>query len=99
MREVSCCCRQECSITKQRNDTWLRVTWNGNMRLAYCTFCCMRWYFTINGAECTDPGDTTEHTLIPLNTTLTHFDSYTATLTFFDTCLKHYSNLTHFDSF
>ena len=74
MREVSCFCRQECSITKQRNDTWLRVTWNGNMRLAYCTFCCMRWYFTINGAECNDPGDTTEHTLIPLNTTLTHFD-------------------------
>ena len=49
---------QECSFNKQRDDTWLRLTWNGNMRVTNCEFCCMRWYFTINGDECSEPGMT-----------------------------------------
>jgi hypothetical protein len=46
----------ECRINKQQDDTWLRVTWNGNMRVTNCDICCMRWFFTINGEECTEPG-------------------------------------------
>ena len=43
-------------MNKQRDDTWLRLTWNGNMRLTNCDICCMRWFFQINGEECTNPG-------------------------------------------
>ena len=50
---------QMCTLNKGRNDTWVRVSWNGNMRITRCTSCCMRWYFTINGEECADPGKLT----------------------------------------
>eukprot|EP00731_Ephydatia_muelleri_P009476 Em0005g62a len=43
-----------CYINKKQNDTWLKIAWDGNLRIA-CTFCCMRWYFTVDGDECTDP--------------------------------------------
>lgn len=46
----------ECQINKTRDETWLRLTWNGNMRLTNCAICCMRWYFTIDGNECSEPG-------------------------------------------
>jgi len=41
---------------KQSDDTWLRLTWDGNMRIARCTVCCMKWYFTVDGFHCTSPG-------------------------------------------
>ena len=47
---------QECRFNKSRDDSTLRVTWNGNMRITRCESCCMRWYFTLNGDECSDPG-------------------------------------------
>ncbi|XP_065888407.1 uncharacterized protein [Dysidea avara] len=46
----------ECSITKQRDDTWLRLTWDGNMRVARCAVCCMNWYLTVDGHQCSSPG-------------------------------------------
>jgi len=49
-------CPQECSIVKQRDDTWLRLTWDGNMRVARCTVCCMNWYLTVDGFQCSSPG-------------------------------------------
>ena len=33
----------------------MRVFWNGDCRIRYCHSCCRRWYFTINGAECSAP--------------------------------------------
>ena len=45
---------QSCFINKKQNDTWLKITWDGNLRI-WCTFCCMRWYFTVDGDECSDP--------------------------------------------
>ena len=43
-----------CYINKKYNDTWLKISWDGNLRIA-CNFCCMRWYFTVDGDECSDP--------------------------------------------
>ena len=37
-------------------DTVLRVAWDGNIGVRDCADCCMRWFITINGEECTDPG-------------------------------------------
>lgn len=45
-----------CSFTKQQAETVLRVSWDGNLALFNCTSCCMRWFLTIDGEECTDPG-------------------------------------------
>jgi len=59
---------QTCLAKKHRNETWLRITWNGNMRITRCETCCMRWYFTINGAECSDPG--------PIDTTIFQSRNY-----------------------
>ncbi|KAI0226052.1 hypothetical protein LSAT2_023250 [Lamellibrachia satsuma] len=47
-----------CDFVKKRDDTVLRVVWNGDLRLrntgpkgsSY-----RRWFFTINGKECKDP--------------------------------------------
>ncbi|KAL9975566.1 hypothetical protein ACROYT_G012741 [Oculina patagonica] len=38
-----------------KKNTYLRVVYMGNIRIAGCTNCCKRWYFTFNGAECKDP--------------------------------------------
>ena len=46
----------ECSFTKQRNDTVLKIAWDGNIALEGCTDCCMRWFVNINDEECADPG-------------------------------------------
>ncbi|XP_065896073.1 uncharacterized protein [Dysidea avara] len=46
----------DCSIMKHRDDTWLRLTWDGNMRIAGCTVCCMNWYLTVDGQQCSSPG-------------------------------------------
>lgn len=44
-----------CSMIKSADNSSLLLTFTGNMQLAGCQECCMRWYFTINGEECTDP--------------------------------------------
>ena len=46
---------QECLFIKKSAKTALRVFWNGNLRLGNCHDCCRRWYFTLNGAECSAP--------------------------------------------
>lgn len=46
---------QECTFTKQRADSALRVLFSGSLRLKCKTACCQRWYFTFNGAECAAP--------------------------------------------
>ena len=33
----------------------MRVTFNGNIRVTDCHDCCMRWFITLNGEECSDP--------------------------------------------
>ena len=42
-------------FTKNVSDTALHVAWTGTLRVASCTNCCKRWYFTFNGAECSAP--------------------------------------------
>ena len=44
-----------CTGNKNSDDSALRVTFNGNIRVTDCHDCCMRWYITMNGEECTDP--------------------------------------------
>lgn len=46
----------DCTFTKQRNDTVLKIAWDGNIAVEGCIDCCMRWFLTVNGEECTDPG-------------------------------------------
>ena len=45
-----------CHFAKQRVDSTLRVAWDGNIAVVGCDNCCMRWFITINGQECLDPG-------------------------------------------
>ncbi|MCI4391756.1 hypothetical protein PGIGA_G00138180 [Pangasianodon gigas] len=45
----------DCTFTKLRSDSALRVLFSGSLRLKCKTACCGRWYFTFNGAECTGP--------------------------------------------
>uniref|UniRef100_A0A3B3TCJ9 Collagen triple helix repeat containing 1b n=1 Tax=Paramormyrops kingsleyae TaxID=1676925 RepID=A0A3B3TCJ9_9TELE len=47
--------RDECTFTKMRSDSSLRVLFSGSLRLKCKTACCQRWYFTFNGAECAAP--------------------------------------------
>ncbi|KAI0229690.1 hypothetical protein LSAT2_019846 [Lamellibrachia satsuma] len=47
-----------CDFEKKRNDTVLRVAWNGALRLRHQGtkgYSCRRWYFTLNGKECEQP--------------------------------------------
>ena len=49
---------QSCEFVKKRNGTVLRVVWNGDLCLmssALHTVSCRRWFFTINGKECSHP--------------------------------------------
>ncbi|XP_059827296.1 uncharacterized protein LOC132394970 isoform X1 [Hypanus sabinus] len=46
---------KECTFTKIRSDSALRVLFIGSLRLKCKTPCCQRWYFTFNGAECSGP--------------------------------------------
>ncbi|KAK2182368.1 hypothetical protein NP493_357g04033 [Ridgeia piscesae] len=49
---------QSCDFVKKRDDTVLRVVWNGNLRLIHTGprgGSARRWFFTINGKECSDP--------------------------------------------
>lgn len=45
-----------CDFSKQRVDSALRVAWDGNIAVIDCDNCCMRWFITIDGQECSDPG-------------------------------------------
>ncbi|KAI0239582.1 hypothetical protein LSAT2_009689 [Lamellibrachia satsuma] len=56
-----------CDFVKKRDDTVLRVVWNGDLRLINTGpkgGSARRWFFTINGQECKDPTtiDTQLHT-------------------------------------
>ena len=42
-------------FTKNLSQTSLHVAWTGDLRVASCTNCCRRWYFTFDGAECSAP--------------------------------------------
>jgi len=44
-----------CGITKQSQDSALKITFNGNLRITDCSDCCARWFVTIDGLECSDP--------------------------------------------
>ncbi|KAK2184139.1 hypothetical protein NP493_282g03014 [Ridgeia piscesae] len=47
-----------CDFVKKRGDTVLRVVWNGDLRLIDTgpkAGSARRWFFTINGKECSDP--------------------------------------------
>ncbi|XP_071594271.1 collagen triple helix repeat-containing protein 1 [Heliangelus exortis] len=45
----------ECTFTKMRSNSALRVLFSGSLRLKCKNACCQRWYFTFNGAECSGP--------------------------------------------
>ncbi|XP_055967397.1 collagen triple helix repeat-containing protein 1 [Sorex fumeus] len=45
----------ECTFTKMRSNSALRVLFSGALRLKCRSACCQRWYFTFNGAECAGP--------------------------------------------
>ncbi|XP_068252709.1 collagen triple helix repeat-containing protein 1 [Nyctibius grandis] len=45
----------ECTFTKMRSNSALRVLFSGSLRLKCKSACCQRWYFTFNGAECAGP--------------------------------------------
>ncbi|XP_031550808.1 collagen triple helix repeat-containing protein 1-like [Actinia tenebrosa] len=46
---------RDCVFHKNYSDSFLRVFWNGNLRVYDCNVCCKRWFFTFNGAECQVP--------------------------------------------
>ncbi len=45
---------QDCVFHKKKDDTALRVVYQGNVHV-YCNSCCKRWFITFNGAECSGP--------------------------------------------
>lgn len=45
----------QCPFVKRETGSYLRLTYQGDIRLSGCNVCCMRWYFTVDGAECTVP--------------------------------------------
>jgi len=45
---------KDCVFYKRKDDTTLRVVYQGNFYLA-CHRCCKRWFITFNGAECSGP--------------------------------------------
>ncbi|KAL9986634.1 hypothetical protein ACROYT_G000805 [Oculina patagonica] len=44
---------KDCILKK--DDTFLRVVYQGNIYLGSCGSCCKRWFITFNGAECSGP--------------------------------------------
>jgi len=45
-----------CTFQKERIDTSLHVTYQGDTLLGLCEGCCKAWYFTFDNLTCTDPG-------------------------------------------
>ena len=68
---------QECSLDKDWKETHLHVVFNGNMQVL-SESACNRWFFTLNGAECSTPVDTTVYSEGKLNVK-TNFEGYCAT--------------------
>lgn len=49
---------QSCAFVKKRDDSVLRIVWNGGLRFRQTVSSggsCRRWFFTINGLECSEP--------------------------------------------
>ena len=46
---------KDCIFTKKKDNTALRVVFQGNIYLGSCSSCCKRWFITFNGAECSGP--------------------------------------------
>lgn len=44
-----------CVLNKTEKESSVRATFNTNLNLFSCEECCMRWFVTLNGEECTDP--------------------------------------------
>ncbi|XP_038076073.1 collagen triple helix repeat-containing protein 1-like [Patiria miniata] len=44
-----------CQFEKKFDSTSIFMAYGGNTRITNCHGCCGRWYFTINGAECSNP--------------------------------------------
>ncbi|XP_070558712.1 collagen triple helix repeat-containing protein 1-like [Ptychodera flava] len=59
---------KECQFRKYSRTTALRVLWSGNIRAVSSGGSCTRWYFTFDGAECSDP--------FPIDTVLHVHNSY-----------------------
>lgn len=55
-----------CDFKKHIDNTYLKVEFNGDYRVAFCRNCCTRWYFTFNGVEC-KPGPIEGHIYIADN--------------------------------
>ena len=46
---------QDCPFAKTKDDTALRVVFQGNINGGSCSSCCKRWFITFNGTECSGP--------------------------------------------
>lgn len=44
-----------CGIDKKSDNSRLKITFNGNLRMTGCSECCARWFVTIDGFECSNP--------------------------------------------
>ena len=49
------CILQDCVFDKKKDDTALRVVYQGNLFLGGCSNCCKRWFISFNGVECSGP--------------------------------------------
>ncbi|KAI0215444.1 hypothetical protein LSAT2_032506 [Lamellibrachia satsuma] len=68
-----------CALVKKRDDSVLRVVWNGDLRLVHDGHqygSCRRWFFTINGKECRQPETIDTQLLIRDKTTNIHRPAY-----------------------
>ncbi|KAK2184496.1 hypothetical protein NP493_265g03044 [Ridgeia piscesae] len=65
-----------CDFVKKRQDTVLRVAWNGDLRLIANGATCRRWFFTLNGAECSQPKSIETQLHVQLQTTNVHRPAY-----------------------
>ncbi|KAI0224512.1 hypothetical protein LSAT2_024483 [Lamellibrachia satsuma] len=68
-----------CGLVKKRDDTVLRVVWNGLLRLLNTNrnvACARRWFFTINGQECKDPNTIDTQIFIDSNKVNIHRPAY-----------------------
>ena len=54
---------QNCIFNKKHDNTSLLVFYEGNLR-SYGSGVCNRWYFTLDGAECTKPATIEEVVLV-----------------------------------
>ena len=70
---------QSCDFFKKREDTVLRVVWNGDIRLVDTGprgGSARRWFFTINGKECSDPRTIDTQLYIRDSSSNTHRPAY-----------------------